>query len=153
MIPQYRRLLQTATQVIYLSRNVSDDFHSNQLAAHACVLLSGVIEGAVREILPAFSDKKSHPGIATYVKHSLKGFANPSPEKLFTLLSQFDPKIETKLTDQNFEQLRDHIGSIVGNRHLIAHGKNTGITPNRVDEWRKSTVKFCDFVDANFSAD
>jgi hypothetical protein len=148
MIPQYRRLLQTASEVIDLSkRNQDSDFLSSQLAAHACILLSGAIESAIRELIPEFAAKKAHPAVANYVKETLRTFTNANPDRLVALFKQFDDKWSYNLEQLWNDGIRDHVGSVIGNRHLIAHGKNTTLTPNRVDEWRRSIVKLCNHLE------
>jgi uncharacterized protein YjbJ (UPF0337 family) len=153
MIPQYRRLLQSANEVIELSKkNQDNDLLSSQLAAHACILLSGAVESAIRELIPEFAAKKSHPAVANYVKETLRTFTNANPEKLVALLKQFDGKWSEKLEAMWADGVKDHVGSVVGNRHLIAHGKNTTLTPNRVDEWRRSIVKLCNHLEGEMLA-
>jgi hypothetical protein len=148
MTPQYRRLLQSASEVLDLSRkNQDSDFLSSQLAAHACILLSGAVESAIRELITEFAAKKSHPAVANYVKETLRTFSNANPDKLIALFKQFDHEWSERLEHLWADGIKDHVGSVIGNRHLIAHGKNTTLTPNRVDEWRRSIVKLCNHLE------
>jgi len=50
-----------------------------------------------------------------------------------------------------FCEIKDAIGSIVGNRHLIAHGRDTTLTISRVSEWLKRVRDFIAFLESKFS--
>jgi len=149
MIPQYRLLLQRADNIVQLSkRNQGDEFMSSQLAAHACVLLSAAVESAIRELVPAFAADRSHPAVSSYIKESLSNFTNANPDKVLSLFRQFDNSWCDKLETFWSNEIKDHLGSVIGNRHLIAHGKNTTISPTRIDEWRRSIHRFCNYLES-----
>jgi hypothetical protein len=127
-----------------------DDYIRSQMANYVCVLLSGLIEASIREILSIHCEAKATPTIANFVKGRLERFQNPDPESIARLLGRFDQSVFQKLEPFWSGEIRDAIGSIVGNRHLIAHGRDTSLTLNRVSEWFLSAQKFIAFLEREF---
>lgn len=128
-----------------------DDYTRAHIANYACVLLSGLIETAIRDIISNHCETKSIPSIANFVKSRLDRFQNPDPESVSKLLSSFDTGITDRLEIHWSNEIKDAIGSIVGNRHLIAHGRDTALTLVRVSEWFKSARKFIRFLENEFA--
>lgn len=106
-----------------------DDELRSSLARFACVLASGYLEEAVRFIVGGWCGGKSHPHVKAYISRQLDWFLNPKVGKILELLSHFSAtwknELEALLTDEE----KDAINSVVSNRHLIAHGKNVGVSP------------------------
>lgn len=127
-----------------------DDYTQSHIANYACVLLSGLIENAIRDIISTHVEKKAAPRISNYVKSQLDRFRNPEPDSVTRLLSSFDAMLADKLEGYWSGEIKDAVGSIVGNRHLIAHGRSTTLTLARVTEWFKSTKRFIAFLEAEF---
>ena len=53
--------------------------------------------------------------------------------------------------DAGQKERRDAIDSIVNNRHLVAHGKNTSITVIRVKNYLERAVEVIDFIETQCS--
>jgi len=49
------------------------------------------------------------------------------------------------------DEIKDAIGSIVGNRHLIAHGRDTSLTLSRVSDWFQAVREFIIFLELEFA--
>jgi hypothetical protein len=128
-----------------------DDYTQSHIANYACVLLSGLIENAIRDIISAYCESKASPRISNFVKSRLDRFQNPDPESVARLICSFDTALSDRLEDHWTGEIKDAVGSIVGNRHLIAHGRNTTLTLVRVSEWFKSAKSFITFLEAEFT--
>src|SRR5262245_16545050 len=105
-----------------------DDYTRAHIANYACVLLCGLLETAIKERLSLYAERMASPVIANYVTNQLDGFQNPNPEKIGQLVKSFDPSVADRLETFWSDEIKDVIGSIVGNRHLIAHGRDTTLT-------------------------
>jgi hypothetical protein len=128
-----------------------DDYTRAHIANYVCVLLSGLIETAIRERLSVYCDGKAIPAIANFVKSRLDRFQNPDPESIGQLIRSFDQAVGDRLEQAWTGEIKDAIGSIVGNRHLIAHGRDTTLTLSRVSDWFKSARSFIDFIEREFA--
>ena len=128
-------------------RDQQDDFIVAQIAQHVCVRLSGTLENAVKENVSRALGPSSHPRALRYIDRQLSDFQNPRPSKIIDLLSAFDRAWAEDL--QNFwePEVKDAIGSIVGQRNIIAHGGSTDVTLVRVREWFRSVKTFCTFLE------
>jgi uncharacterized protein YjbJ (UPF0337 family) len=152
MTPTYFKSVQTVDYLLKKFRDPAFDDHTRaHISNYICVLLSGLLETAIREIIAIYCEKKSIPAIANFVKNRLERFQNPDPESILQLLNSFDSGIGDKLEQQWSGEIKDAVGSIVGNRHLIAHGRDTSTTLTRVSEWTKAAKKFIEFMEKEFA--
>ena len=152
MTPTYHSSEQKIDFLLKKFRDVTfDDYTQSHIANYACVLLSGLIENAIRDIISTYVETKAPPRISNYVKSQLDRFRNPDPDSVARLLQSFDAALADRLEDQWSGEVKDAIGSIVGNRHLIAHGRSTTLTLVRVSEWFKSAKSFIAFLEAEFA--
>lgn len=151
MIPTYKKSDQKIGYLLEKFRGPEfDDYTRSHIANYSCVLLCGLIETAVREIVAAHCEKKAAPMVSNYVKSQLEWFQNPDPQKIVNLLSSFDRSVAERLEGNWKGEIRDAIGSIVGNRHLIAHGRDTALTILRVLDWLKAARSFIDLLETEF---
>lgn len=124
--------------------------HDLELQAHwsryLCVLVSGFIEVAVKEILGDYAARRSSPEISNYVSRRLLRETNLKMNKIIDLLSQFNRDWGEELERQTRGELKDAIDSIVANRHQIAHGKDTGVSFLQVKGWYEKTVDVVDII-------
>jgi len=152
MTPTYHSTEQKIDFLLKKFRDGSfDDYTQSHIANYVCVLLSGLIENAIRDIISAHVETKSTPRIANYVKSHLDRFRNPDPESVTRLLLSFDAALVDRLEGHWSGEIKDAVGSIVGNRHLIAHGRSTTLTLARVGEWFKSAKNLIAFLEAEFA--
>ena len=120
-----------------------DDFIRSHLAQLICVMGSGAIEVACQRVLANHSGKTASVQTARYAKKQLGGFQNPNPKKIKELFSAFDENWGAKLDAYWLGEVKDSVGSLVGNRHLISHGKNTNVTLAQVKPWIKCAEQLC----------
>jgi hypothetical protein len=141
---EHRRSIQQIQSVIdRLDPNRIDEFVLAQIAQHICVRLSGVVEVAVRENIIRLIGANSHPRALRYINRRLVDFQNPKPDKILSLLTSFDPSWADKISQEWEPEIKDSIGSIVGQRNIIAHGGSTDVSLVRVKNWFARTKDFC----------
>lgn len=142
MIPQYRRTLDRCDELV---KRISPDLDGLMVSAvcqHICVLMAGALETGIQEILGSFCVKKSARHVGSYAAKRISTFSNANPDKILQLVGDFDAAWRDELENFWVGAVKDHIGSIVGNRHLIAHGRPTEVSISRIQEWRKSMDGF-----------
>jgi len=118
-------------------------------AKYACVLTAGFIENMVRHIYGAYTSKSTtNRKLVNYISKQLEGEQNPKHDKLIKIAKAFDDTwgkdLEAHL-EKDFR--RDAINSIISNRHLIAHGRNSHITVAQVDQHLKRIVSVAEFME------
>jgi RiboL-PSP-HEPN len=152
MKPTYHNAASRVDYLLKKFRGVEfDDYTRAHIANYACVLLSGLIENAIRDIISNHSERNATPRISNFIKSRLEGFRNPDPESVSKLLASFDIALAERLEAHWSGEVKDAIGSIVGNRHLIAHGRNTTLTLVRVTDWFRAAQNFIGFLEAEFA--
>ena len=118
------------SKISYLYNEASrleDDRLKAELAKFICVLASGHLEIACRQILTNYTMARSHPNVARYVQRRLDKFLNPKVGKIINLIQDFDPDKSNQLQTFLDGRLGASIDSIVSNRNNIAHGRDVGI--------------------------
>lgn len=117
-------------------------------AKYICVLTSGFLENAIKELYGDFATKAASPPVAAFVYTKLKGIRNPNAKKFLETARSFKPEWEKDLSDFLKEDGRkEAIDSVMSNRHLIAHGKDCGITLVRIKDYLKTSVKVLEFIE------
>jgi len=143
----YRQSLHQIEAVIKRAGAQSDDFLSAQVAQHVCVRLSGTLENAVRENIIRIVGPSSHPRALRYLSRRLSEFQNPRPGKIEELFEAFDKDWLSKLQVFWEPEIKDAVGSIVGQRNIIAHGGATDVSLGRVSGWFQHAKSFCSFLE------
>ncbi len=118
-----------------LFNSVPDLDTQSDFARYLCVLVAGFLEKAVAELVLEHSRNTGAPTLQSFVEANTKRFTNANSQKIADLLGSFSPdwrlKIEAVLTDES----KDAVDSVIGLRHLIAHGGSAGITYRRMSEY------------------
>lgn len=149
MNSEYRRQLSSVeSHLARIARDDIDDFYRAELAKLYCVELSGLLENLIRETVSSYCVSKSSPKISRYVAKGIDRFTNPDTKKILSIVGSFDPEWQSKLEVRWNGEIKDAVGSVVGNRHLIAHGRASGVSISRVSDWCKSIKKLCDFFES-----
>lgn len=110
------------------ARALSDAEMQSHWSRYLCVLVSGFLENSVELCLGEYSKRRSHPTVSNYVDTRLRGFQNPSMEKILELLESFNAEWRTQVEITTRGELSDSVNSIVGNRHRIAHGESVALS-------------------------
>jgi RiboL-PSP-HEPN len=116
---------------------------------YLCVLVSGFLENAISAVYIDFVSKAASPHIAKYTLNHLEKIQNPKSKKFVEVASQFKKEWGSDL-DKYFSdhpEYKQAIDSIMTNRHLVAHGKNTSISVHRVRECLEKSVYVIEFIE------
>ena len=125
----------------------SDDGEiDSYLAKYLCIISSGFIEESMRNIFGQFAKNKSHIHVANYVDDRLYYFQNAKADEIIKLTYAFSKKWGDKLKEFMTEERKDSINTIVNNKNLIAHGKNSGITYLSMREHWKNSKEVIEFI-------
>lgn len=118
-------------------------------AKYLCVLCSGYIESSIRIILSSYAEKTAIK-TSGYVSAQLRQFQNPNVEAIRQLIERFDNSWCESFLNSIEGAPADSVNSIVGNRHQIAHGENTGITFHTIKEYFEHAKEVVALIDDNF---
>ena len=117
-------------------------------AQHFCVLASGVLENALKEIYSEYVRRAASPAVSSYARSRLVQIQNPKSTVFVETTRCFDPTWAAKLEAfLQQEGRKDAIDSIMANRHQIAHGQNSGITVVRISEYLRKSEAVLDFIE------
>lgn len=130
------------------------NFRNDQLelqahwARYLCVLTAGFLENAITEIYSMYARSGANPFISNYVEATLAKIQNPKSSRFLETARSFNPDWEDSLNKYLEEDGRkDAIDAIMSNRHLIAHGKDSGISLIRVSDYIKKSVQVVEFIE------
>lgn len=133
----------------------SSSFQGDQLemqahwARYLCVLVSGFIENAISDVYSQYSRSCASPNVSNYITSHLSKIQNPKSKKFLETAKSFNPIWEEDLGLFLAENGRkDAIDAIMSNRHLIAHGKDSGISLVRVKEYLEKVIQVIEFIEA-----
>lgn len=122
-------------------------------ARYVCVLSAGFVENIVRHSYGAFVRKNSYSEqVIRYASKQLDEVQNPKAERLVKIARTFDPQWGQDLeifVGQNYRG--ESVNSIMSNRHLIAHGRNSNITVGQVSQYLTKIEEIADFIEAQCS--
>lgn len=149
-IASLARQLQRLNWLIDNSRRASGD--QLELYAHwgryLCILVAGFLENAIGEIYSEYARRAASEPVAKYVSSAVLRIQNPRAQRFVETASAFKrewgEELE-KFLDENGR--KDAIDAIMANRHLIAHGRDAGITVVRVKEYLDKCVQALEFIE------
>ncbi len=143
---QYSRIkdLMAKTEIIS-----SDDLEiQSHWAKSLCVLSAGFLENALLEVYAEYCRRHADQHVARFTRKVLDKIMNPRAEKFIETAGRFQKEWRIDLMAFiNDNGRKDAINSIMGNRHLIAHGKDSGITIVRLKEYLTKSVKVIEFIE------
>ena len=110
---------------------------------YLCVLSAGFIENGLNIIYLSYIEKSANPKVSKFASSRLMKLQNPKSNRFIEIAQTFsdDWGEELKIFFEENEDVSGAINSIMSTRHLIAHGKNTSITIERVKEYLKLSLK------------
>lgn len=117
-------------------------------ARYLCVLSAGFFENALFEVYSAVIYASSSPAVASFASSRLEAISNPKASRFVETARAFKStwadELEQFLAD---EGRKDAIDSIMSNRHLIAHGKHSGVTIARLRQFLERSVAVIEFIE------
>ncbi len=116
---------------------------------YVCVLISGMIEKSIQQILFKYSTAKTgDTNLQSFVLKKLKRFQNARSDKIEQLFQDFNSEWKLKLTSiRDYSRLKGSLNSIISNRNKIAHGENINLTLNNLKQYYSDTVKIIKNID------
>jgi len=113
---------------------------------HLCIRMSRNLEICITEILNEYTRSKANPQVRRAVERMMGTFQNPGCQRIVNLLSNFNSEWGKEFDRFAIdEEIKDKIDSIAANRNLIAHGRDTGISATRINDFNlahKRTLQF-----------
>lgn len=131
-------------------KSCGDNFElQGHWAKYICVLSAGFLENAISEVYIKLVNSSSSPSVSNFTQRVLEKIQNPKSSKFIEVASSFKKEwgIELEVFLNNDEDLKDSIDSIMRNRHLIAHGKNTTISVVKIKEQLERSIKVIEFIE------
>jgi hypothetical protein len=145
------RQLQRINSLIDNTRDASGD--RLELQAHwgryLCVLVAGFLENAIAEIYSEYARRSANEPVSKYVSSVILSIQNPKAKRFIDTANAFNSDWGDKLSlflDENGR--KDAVDAIMANRHLIAHGRDAGITVARVRDYLQKSVEVIEFLEA-----
>lgn len=118
------------------ARSVSADPEvQSHFARYLCVLVSGYLEQAVKELLLDHTRRQSSPSVLRFVEAQIRRQTNMKSQRLIDLVGSFDPTWRADLETYIVDERKDAVDSVVTNRNRIAHGDSVGVTFTRISEY------------------
>lgn len=115
-------------------------------ARYLCVLVSGYLEQAIRELATEHCRLRAQRTVVDYVMQQLRRFQNPKTEAILTLVSGFDASWRGTAEAFIVDDRKTAVDSIVNVRHQIAHGENVGATFSQIHGYYQSAQEVVDFL-------
>lgn len=117
-------------------------------ARYICVLCSGFLENALKEVYSCYAQSCSAATVGNYVETQLERVQNPKASRFIETAQSFNMQWATDLaTFLDEDGRREAIDAIMSNRHLIAHGKDSGITLARIAGYLEKSVSVVEFIE------
>lgn len=127
-----------------------DDELRSHLAKYLCVLSSGFIENAIYHTFSDIAHRNCNPSIVlTYTKGQLYKLQNTNTEKIKEVTKSFNPIWwENGLRDfLQHDNRSTAINYIFKDRHNIAHGRDSEITIDKLEEYLAKTVEVIKYLE------
>lgn len=120
------------------------------LAQFACVLAAGFLEDLIRVRLTEVARfSKPRGECEQFIESTVDRFQNADFDHILEITGRFSSNWRKALESLD-DEIKSAVTSIVANRHLIAHGRSSGISLSqvieyfaRLQEFAKSYKKIC----------
>ena len=138
-----RRARLTATFALVARMN--DQELQSEFAKYLCVLVSGFLEQAVRDILLSYASLNSDQIVTRYVEGTVDR-TNLNAQRLGELVGLFSSDWQKELNAYVVDERRAALGNIRANRNAIAHGGDSTITLRQVRDYYDRINEVLDFL-------
>lgn len=143
------------TKIISLLARVNEACGDNielraDWAKYICVCSAGLLENSIKLIYSEYARKKVAKPVANFVESKLSTIRNPKFEKFCETAAAFNESwVEEIVAFAGSDGRGDAIDTIMGNRHLIAHGKgsNSNITIRQIQDYLKKSIEVLEFIE------
>ena len=117
--------------------SIADMELRSDFARYLCILVSGLVEQSVNDILAEYARGKSAPAIAEYVASTTER-RNLNASRLLELVGSFSNEWRSELESYMVGERKDALDSVVKNRNELAHGKYTGISYQQISDYYRN---------------
>lgn len=117
---------------------------------YLCILTAGFLENCVRILYGAHAQRRASAGVAAFVATQLERVQNPKASRFLEVARAFDRSWAVALEaylDEDDGRRKNAIDSIMNNRHLIAHGRDTSISVARVREYFDAISEVIEYIE------
>lgn len=144
-----RQLQRLHSLIAKTNQASANDFElQSHWGRYICVLVSGFLENALTAIYSDYIQKTASPPVAKFTISTLSRIQNPKASRFIETAQAFKKTWGEELEMfMGQDGRKDAIDSIMNNRHLIAHGKDSGITVSRVSDYLKKCVEVIEFIE------
>ena len=119
-------------------------------AKYLCVLSAGLIENALPILFSDLTQSAASPFITNFVRQSLGEIQNPKTVRFLGIAKMFKTQWETDLKKYvDSDGRKEAIDTIMKNRHLIAHGKNSDITLAQLQDYLQRAIEVLEFIESD----
>lgn len=116
-------------------------------ARYLCVLVYGLIEISVREIISDYAKSRSTPEIANFVKWRVSRVWDWDMDEILNTIGRFDSTFKNDLEEAIDQEHKDALNSVVGNRHKIAHGDSVSLTFASTQEYYGKVIEVLEMIE------
>lgn len=120
--------------------NIEDMELKAQWARYLCVLCCGFLEVSFRAVLVDAATRRSSEEIRNFVEAKLDLSRSPKMGNMIETVALFSKTWSETLERDTAGKIKDSVDSLVVNRHLIAHGQDTGVSYVRVKTWFEDSI-------------
>lgn len=146
-----RRLIDLSHELNGLADNSSAEVEqaiSRFLVVRAC----GHIEFTFEESFCAFTESRSSPNVASFVRSGFFRGSNPKPTRLTETLRKLDPAISGTIVaylEADDQRLSRELSFMVDRRNKIAHGQSENVSRRRALQLAEVALEIGDAVTAS----
>jgi len=126
-------------------------YAQGHMGRYSCVVAAGFLENALSETLCVYVAARAQPSVAAFSNSTLRKVQNPKAKKFVEILTRFDKSWGADLDRyllEGAERRKSAIDSIMANRHLIAHGKNSSVTMRQVKGYLGASIEVIEFIES-----
>ncbi len=118
-------------------------------ARYLCVLTSGMLEQSLRIMLSDYATRHANDEVARHSHKHVQRLTNLNNERLCELLGSFSAEWRKAFEASVRDEQKAAVDSLVANRNEIVHGRNVGITINRVRDYYKRSLEVVEWIREN----
>lgn len=148
---QVYSLKQRLDHLFTFAKNMPDDETKAHFARYLCVLSCGFLEQALLLTLNEYIQGHSSREVASFAQLNSAGrnpLNNPGVSNILAAVQRFGGDWSTSLEQRMDRRVKDHIGSVVENRHQIAHQVNTiPLSLGMMSEYYQSILEFVEIFE------
>ena len=130
-----------------LAKDIDNDEVKGHFAKYLCVRISGLIEVYFKAQIGDYVERSSPKEVANCVNKQFNHFTNIRSDKIDELLKVFSSDWSDEFSSKMNEELSSSLNSIIGNRHLIAHGDSDNISMANVSIYYDNVKKILNILD------